>query len=77
MTARPLVPTTRVKMFFSKDCKITKHDVQGVPPVLNTKSRLISTVLQYHSWLETVSLFVTARAHIVPHIALFFLSRCR
>ena len=51
--------------------EITQHDVQGVPFVLKSEHKIISTVLQYHSWLETVSLLVTARAHAVRHIALF------
>ena len=61
------------KMFFFRDCKITKQDVHGVPAsVVKTKARIISTVLRYHSRLETVSLLVTPRAHIVRRIALFF-----
>ena len=61
------------KTFFSRDFKITKHDVHGVPAsVLKTKARIISTALRYHSRLETVSLLVTARAHVVRCIAPFF-----
>ena len=61
------------KTFFSRDCKITKHDVHGVPaPIIKTKARITSTVLRYHSRLETVSVLVTARALIVLRIALFF-----
>ena len=61
------------KMFFSRDCKITKHDVHGVPAsVLKDKARKVSTVLRYHSRLETASLLVTARAYIVRRIAPFF-----
>ena len=61
------------KMFFSRDCKITKHDVHGVPAsVLKIKARKVSTVLRNHTRLETVSLLVTARAHIVRRIAPFF-----
>ena len=61
------------KTFFFRDCKITKHDMHGVPAsVLKTKARIISIVLRYHSRLESVSLLVTARAHIVRRIALFF-----
>ena len=36
MTARPLVPATRVVRRFSH--KITKHDVRGVPFVLKSQS---------------------------------------
>ena len=39
--------------------------------VLKTKARIMSTVLQYHSWLKTVSLLVTARAQAVRHIVVF------
>ena len=61
------------KMFFSRDCKITKHDVHGVPAsVLKLKARKASTVLRYHTRLETVSLLVTDHAHIVRRIAPFF-----
>ena len=41
--------------FFSRDCQITKYDVHGVLAfVLKPKARIISTVLQYRSSLETV-----------------------
>ena len=46
--------------------------MQGLPFVLKSEDKIISTVLQYHSWLETVNLLVTARAHVVRRIALFF-----
>ena len=63
--------------FFSRDCKITKYDVHGVPAsVLKTKAPIISIVLQYYSRLEKVNLFVTARAHIVRRMARFFLLQC-
>ena len=40
--------------FFSRDCKITLHNVHGVLAfVLKTKAQRISTVLQYRSSLET------------------------
>ena len=52
---------------------MTYHDAHGVlASVLKTKVRIISTVLQHRSWLKTVSLLVTARAHVVRRIALFF-----
>ena len=71
MTARPLVPATRVVRCFSLE--IVKQDVHGVPAsAVKIKARIISTVLRYHSRLETVSLLVTPRAHIVRRIALFF-----
>ena len=50
--------------------EITSHDVQGVPFVLKSEDKIISTVLQYHSWLETVDVRVTARAHVVRRVAL-------
>ena len=61
------------KTFFFRDCKITKHDMHGVPAsVLKTIVRIISIVQRYHSRLETVSLLVIARAQIVRRIDLFF-----
>ena len=42
-----------------------------VPFVLKSEDKIISTVSQYHSWLETVNLLVTALAHAVRNIALF------
>ena len=45
--------------------------MQGVPFVLKSEDKIISTVSQYHSWLETVDLLVTARALAVRNIALF------
>ena len=38
---------------------------------IKSEDKIISTVLQDHSWLETHSLLVTARARAVRHIALF------
>ena len=58
--------------------EITKYP-SNVPFVLNSKARIISTVLQYHSSLETagksLSLFSTARIDVVRDITLFFISR--
>ena len=43
MTARPLVPATRVVRRFSHE--IAKHDVQGYGLYQNLKARVISTEL--------------------------------
>ena len=73
MTARSLVPVTRVVRRFSQEpstmCK-------GYRLYRNLRARIISTGLQYHVRLKhlVISLFVTARAHIVRRIARFFLS---
>ena len=57
---------------FSEIAKYSSQVRAGVIAfVLKAKARIMSTVLQYHSWLETVSLLVTARAHTVRYIALF------
>ena len=57
---------------FSKIAKYPSQLCAGVIAFeLKTKARVMSTVLKYHSWLETVSLLVTARAHAVRHMALF------
>ena len=56
---------------FSEIAKYSSQVGAGVIAfVLNNKARIMSTVLQYHSWLETVSLLATARAHTIRHIAL-------
>ena len=57
---------------FSEVAKYPSHvRAEVIAFVLKTKARIMATVSQYHSWLETVSLLVTARAHKVRHIALF------
>ena len=51
MTARPLVPATRIlETFFPRDCKNT---LAAYRFVLKSKSRIINTVLQYHCSLDS------------------------
>ena len=50
MTARPLVPATRVVSRFSHE--ITSHDVPGYSLFRNLKAKVISTELQYYVRLK-------------------------
>ena len=74
MTARPLVPTTRVVRRFSL------RDNLALPArdTVSTEARVINAEVRYHVRLEhsVICLLVTARASIVRRIALLFLSRC-
>ena len=74
MTARPLVPTTRVVRRFSQREKLALR----ARDTACTEARVINTEVRYNVRLKhsVTCLLVTARAYIVRRIALLFLSRC-
>ena len=76
MTARPLVPATRVVRRFSPRENLATA-CRGYSLYRNIKGRVISTEVQYRAHLKhsVICLLVTARAYVVRRIALLFLSR--
>ena len=74
MTARPLVPMTRVVRRVSQK----ENLVLRARDTVCTEARVINTEVRFHVRLKhsVICLLVTARAYIVRRIALLFLLQC-